>query len=89
MNNDELCCCGHTYEVHFGLNCSRQGCSCERFIWIDAGADLLEEIELAERHIRILVEILKGKRRSDRREIEAIDEHGIQRAATIRKAKGL
>lgn len=53
-----------------------------------AAPELLEELEIAERHIRILVEIVKGKRRSDRREVEAIDEHGIQRSATIRRAKG-
>jgi hypothetical protein len=47
MNPDELCCCGHTHEVHFSLGCSRQGCSCEQFCWIDAGAELLSAVETA------------------------------------------
>lgn len=46
MNPDELCCCGHTHEVHFGANCSKAGCSCEQFVWIDAGHDLLKALEL-------------------------------------------
>lgn len=79
LHPGELCCCGHTYEVHFGSNCSKQGCSCERFVWIEAGPELLEALErmvaVANWHDTIQSE-------------EEFDAMIAKSEAAIRKAKG-
>jgi hypothetical protein len=59
MNPDELCICGHTYELHFGANCSyvRQACGdltlsvdvaycpCKQFVICDLAVQIFEALQ--------------------------------------------
>lgn len=48
INPGDLCICGHTYEVHFGANCSGVGCSCREFALGDAGIEIYEALKAAQ-----------------------------------------
>ena len=55
---------------------------------IAAAPELLFELEMADRHIRLLLKMLNGEHRKVRVEIDAVAERVPQRQAVITKAEG-
>jgi len=51
-----------------------------------AGPELLNDLKLASRSVRILSEMLQGQRRKDNREIEAATDRSTSYERTIEKA---
>lgn len=93
MNPDNLCLCGHTYEVHFGADCSKVRCPCREFALLDAGIDLFEAAKATRKELlgatsylatcdpEIIIQNLEGFIASLRGPLVMVE-------AAIRKAKG-
>src|SRR4051794_26239007 len=54
-NPDEICICGHTYEVHFGHECSRlfldgSPCPCKQFVLGGLAVEIFEALKKISAH---------------------------------------
>jgi hypothetical protein len=45
MDQGDLCICAHTFEEHFGGDCSRVNCRCQQFVLIDFGPALFAALK--------------------------------------------
>jgi hypothetical protein len=55
MNPDELCICSHTYEVHFGHDCSAifhngTPCPCKQFVLCSLAVEMFEVLKKIAAH---------------------------------------